>query len=290
MKKTGIVIFFIWFTINLTAQPSFFYHNQQIKEWYIESKKDTIQNEIHKVISSSEIKTLIEQNKINSDSLFRFFHYIDFNQDGLYDLIFNGKIGTKNHVIIYKKKVQGEYELALNQTGEILQTNLPNRLIPLSFSIWNPSCCAYKVNIITHWICIIKNGISYFEVQEQSLIYKNTVLPDVGSEVAPLEHFMIKNDVAKLRMSPLLDDETVRNGANDWSGNHVSYHPKGATGVIYSSFKDKYNVTWYFVKINTGSEYPTRSDRFKVSEEIENCEDYSYYGWIHGDNLKIIKP
>ncbi len=290
MKKIGIIISFMLIMKLIVAQPAFFYHNQQIKLWYLESKEIPIQNDIQKVISGTEIKSLLDKNNVKQDSIFPYFHFIDFNQDGLYDLLFNGKIGAKNHVIIYKKKVNGEYTLVLNQMGEILQTNAPNQSNPLSLTIWNYSCCGYKVSTLVKWMCTIKNNVSYFEVQEQSLIYRNTVLPDVGNNLIPLQHFTIKNEVAKLRLAPRLDDESLIEGVNTWRGNHVSYHPLGASGVVYYLFKDKEGITWYFVKINTGNDFPTKSDRFKVSNEIEDCEAYSYYGWIHGDNLFFVKP
>ncbi|NLJ81998.1 MAG: hypothetical protein GX330_02590 [Bacteroidales bacterium] len=289
MRKL-LTIFIFLAVQTLFAQPAFFYHNQQIKEWYIQATDSVFQEDVRKVLSTDEIKALLAENKLTSEAILPFFHSIDFDQDGLSDLLFQGKLKDKNYVIIYKKKVNGEFSLIFNQMGEILQANLPNRNNPLSITIWNQVCCSFKVSTLTKWVCMIKNGVSYFECQEQSLVYRHTILPNVGDNMKPLHHFTINNEVAKLRMSPRLDDESTVDGSNAWKGNHISYHPFGATGVVYSSLKDKDNVTWYFIKINTGKEFPTKSDRFKVSDEIDDCSDYSYYGWIHGDNLNLIKP
>ena len=66
---------------------------------------------------------------------------------------------------------------------------------------------AEKVSTITHWTCKIKNGIGYYERQEQSLLYLNTFLPTV-SETIKLQHFTIKNNVANY-VYPRWDDESL---------------------------------------------------------------------------------
>ncbi len=289
MKKLIICICFFSGMSFIYSQPTFFFHNKNIKEWYITTKKEKLQEEINKIITISEFEKLLTANKVNKESLFNLFNFVDFDQNGLNDLLFQGKIGNRNYVILFKKKSNEEYTIVFNQTGEILQANSPFQDLPLAFTIWDPNCCGKKVSTITHWTCKIKNGIGYYERQEQSLLYLNTFLPTV-SETIKLQHFTIKNNVAKLRLSPRWDDESLIEGINAWRGNHVSFHPLGATGTMYYSLTDKENNTWCFVKINTGQSFPTKSDRFKLSQEIDNCEDYSYYGWIHIDNLTFINP
>ncbi len=287
MKKIISCISFLLGIAFVYSQPAFFFNNQQIKEWYITTKKEKLQEEINKVITINEFNHLLTQNKLDKESVLNSFNIVDFDQNGFNDLLFQGKIGTKNYVILFKKKSNEEYTIALSQPGEILQANMPHQNLPLTLTIWNPNCCGEKVTTITHWIYKIKNEIGYYEIQEQSLIYLGTFLPNIGTSIE-LKYFTIKNDVAKLRLSPRWDDESTIEGSNAWSGNHISYHPLGATGTIYYFLTDKENNTWCFVKINTGESFPTKADRFKVSKEIEFCEDYSYYGWIHIDNLTII--
>lgn len=290
MKKIILCFIIINFYLCpiLLAQPSFFFSNKEINNWYLDAKQHDLLAEIQKVIVSNEINSLLTQHQGKIDSLIPYFHLIDFNNDGLRDLIFNGKIGTKNYILLFKKKIDATYNLLLNQAGEILQTNAPFENNPLSLTIWNKNCCGNKVSILSKWICIVNNDISYFQVQEKSLIYNNTLLPEIGEKKVPLKPFTIKTEVAKLRINPRIDDDSVIEGLNAWRGNHISYHSKGTTGVIYHSLKDKDGITWYFVCIFTGKDFPTKSDRFKISGEIEDCENYSYYGWIHGDNLNII--
>jgi hypothetical protein len=290
MKKVilGFIIINLYLIPNIFAQPSFFFFNKEINNWYFDVKQQEIIKEIQKVISSDEINSLLTKHQSKIDSIIPYFHLIDFNNDGLRDLIFKGKIGTKNYVLLFKKRIDATYNLLLNQAGEILQTNAPFQNNPLALTIWNNNCCGSKVSILTKWICIVNNDISFFQVQEKSLVYNNTLLPEIGAKKIPLQPFTIKTEVAKLRINPRMDDESVIEGLNAWKGNHISYHPKGAPGVIYHSLKDKDGINWYFVCIFTGKDFPTRSDRFMISGEIDDCENYSYYGWIHGDNLNII--
>lgn len=272
----------------LFAQPAFFFNNKEIKNWYMDAKEKDLREETQKVILFPEIQTLLKDRQVNVETLYPNFQFIDFDKDGLKDLLFEGKIGNRSHVFLFKKKTNKEYILVLNQEGEILQVNVPYENNALSLTIWNQSCCSFKVSVLTKWGCIINNNVSYFQLQEKSLVYKNTLLPEIGVKKIPLQHVTIKTEVAKLRLSPRLDDESLVEGVNAWKGNHVSYHPQGASGVIYHSLIDKDGVTWYFIRIATGPDFPTRTDRFKVSEEIEDCESYSYYGWMHGENLNLI--
>lgn len=290
MKKFSLIFLVIslFFISLLSAQSSFFFTNKEINNWYLEVKEEDKLAEIQKVITSDEINELVNKHNSNKDSLLPYFHFIDFDNDGLRDLLFNGKIGNKNYVLIYKKKTDGSYRFIFNQTGEIIQSNAPYQQNPLSFTIWNKNCCGYKVSILTKWVCISNNNTSYFLIQDKSLIYNNTLLPEMGTKKILLAAFTIKTEVAKLRLSPRLDDESLIEGINAWKGNHISLHPQGASGVIYHSLKDKDGTTWYFICIFTGKDHPTRTDRIKLSGEIEDCENYSYYGWIHGDNLHVI--
>ncbi|MDY0014839.1 MAG: hypothetical protein RBS13_01365 [Bacteroidales bacterium] len=289
MKKISVTLGILIAVLSLSmAQPAFFPHNQEIKNWYIAPKANELREEIQKVIVFTEVQSLLSEKNVKADVLYPNFQFIDFDKDGLKDLLFEGIVGNKSHVFIFKKKTKDHYLLVLNQAGEILQANAPYENNALSLTIWNQSCCNNKVSTLTKWVCFINNNVSYFKVQEQSLVYKNTLLPEVGTKKIPLQHFTIKTEVAKLRISPRWDDESLIEGVNAWRGNHVSYHPQGASGVIYHSLKDKDGVMWYFIRINTGLDFPTKTDRFKVSKEIEDCENYSYYGWIHSENLNII--
>ena len=65
--------------------------------------------------------------------MFNLFNFVDFDQNGLNDLLFQGKIGNKNYVILFKKKSNEEYTIVFNQTGEILQANSPLQDLPLAY-------------------------------------------------------------------------------------------------------------------------------------------------------------
>ena len=202
-----------------------------------------------------------------------YFHFIDFDNEGLRDLLFNGKIGNKNYVLIYKKKTDGSYRFIFNQTGEIIQSNAPYQQNPLSFTIWNKNCCGYKVSILTKWVCISNNNTSYFLIQDKSLIYNNTLLPEMGTKKIPLAAFTIKTEVAKLRLSPRLDDESLIEDINAWKGNHISIHSQGASGVIYHYLKDKDGTTYLFVYLPAKTILPEPC--IKLSGEMKDCENYS---------------
>ena len=116
MKKLIICICFFSGMSFIYSQPTFFFHNKNIKEWYITAKKEKLQEEINKIITISEFEKLLTANKVNKESLFNLFNFVDFDQNGLNDLLFQGKIGNKNYVILFKKKSNEEYTIVFNQT------------------------------------------------------------------------------------------------------------------------------------------------------------------------------
>ena len=103
MKKLIICICFFSGMSFIYSQPTFFFHNKNIKEWYITAKKEKLQEEINKIITISEFEKLLTANKVNKESLFNLFNFVDFDQNGLNDLLFQGKIGNKNYVILFKR-------------------------------------------------------------------------------------------------------------------------------------------------------------------------------------------
>ena len=82
------------------SQPAFFFHNQEINNWYIAPKGNELSEEIQKVILFPEVQSLLSQKNVKADVLYPNFQFIDFDKDGLKDLLFEGIVGNKNHVFI----------------------------------------------------------------------------------------------------------------------------------------------------------------------------------------------
>lgn len=288
MKKYVFTIFSLFLASIAFAQPKFFPHNSNIERWYLDRNDVNIKDEADKLLSTTEMKEAISKGDAKVEDLKLYFHWIDFDKNSCPDLLFNGKIGTKNHIFLYKNLDDSIYVLVMETSGEIIQANNPDDGMPLYVSVWDQSCCGERVSYYTKWVCSMSAGVTFMQKTEQSLVYNRTVLPDAG-KAEPLHRFSTKNYASLLRMTPFIDDENRYDGMHGWRGNYIAKYPYASTGVIYHQIIDKSGVTWYFVRMDNGATQRIHSDRFLNSEEVKNPLHSYYYGWIHEGNVNIIK-
>jgi hypothetical protein len=265
--------------INGFSQSGFFVRNSNVEKWYINSDSTKLKEEIKKVMDLPELHA-VTKGRIPVEELLPSFHFIDFDNNGRLDLIFNGKIHNVFHVFIFYKKSDG-YLVAIGEKGSIVQTNLPNEDNSFNFSIWKEGCCGDYINSFTQYVCVSSNNTSYFNTANKSLVYRRTVLPSV--RIAKPVSFKVIN-VANLRTEPILDNEKQIGGKHSWKGNSVGQYAPNATGVIYAESRDSKNEFWYFVRMNNETGIYIHSNRF-TSEEYEGAENCFYYGWIHSKDV-----
>ena len=72
------------FIFKTSAQSDFFVKDNNIEKWYINHPK--IENEIKKVINIPEFNAVAKNCKI--EELAQSFHFIDFDNNGISDLLF----------------------------------------------------------------------------------------------------------------------------------------------------------------------------------------------------------
>ncbi|MDR0604880.1 MAG: hypothetical protein LBG80_11315 [Bacteroidales bacterium] len=283
MKRIFFVVTFATFLAAGFSQTGFFVKNSNIEKWYIKSDSVKLSGEIKKVMNIPEFHA-VTKGKVPVEELLPSFHFIDFNNNGTYDLIFSGKIFNVFHVFVFYKKSDG-YLLSIGEKGSIVQTNLPNEDNGLNFSIWKEGCCGDFINTFTQYVCVSTNNTSYFNTATKSLVYRRTVLPSVRIE-RPVPFKTI--GVANLRVEPIVDDEKQIGGKHSWKGNSLAQYAPNATGVIFAETKDAKNEFWYFVRMNNETGIYIHSNRF-TTEELEDAETCFYYGWIHSKDVSLDK-
>ena len=269
------------FVFNVSAQSGFFVKNDNIEKWYI--KHDKIANEVKKVMDIPEFHALTK-GKIPIEELVPSFHFIDFDNNGIYDLMFAGKIYDTYYTFVFYKK-EDNYLLSIGEKGTIIQANLPRQDNGLSFSILAGACCGEYISIFTQYTCISTNNTSYFYTINKSLIHTRTVLPSVRIE-KPVA--FKTSTYLNVRSEPLIDDEKTISGKFGWKGNTLGKYPIDATGTIYAEMRDTKNQFWYFVRMNNESGMSMHSNRFTAEDNKEN-ENYSTYGWVNSNDITIIE-
>jgi hypothetical protein len=276
-----------YLTGNVFSQHKFFGENTNIEKWYIES--DKLATEVKKIINIPEFHT-VTRGKVSIEDIMPSFHFIDFDNNGTLDILFDGKILNVHYVFIFYKKKDG-YLVSIGEKGAILCANLPNEGNGLNFSIWKEGCCGDFINSLTQYVCISTNNTSYFNIANKSLVYRKTTLPTTRI-VQPVPFKTV--GVGNVRVEPLVDDEKLISGKNGWKGNSLGMYPPNATGTIYAETKDSKGEFWYFVRMNNESGIYIHSNRFTTEDAKElagskNLENYFTYGWIHNKEVSLEK-
>jgi hypothetical protein len=284
MNQIFFAVAFVAFgAVNGFSQSGFFVKNANIEKWYLKSDSIRLSGEIKKVMNIPELHA-VTKGKVPVEELLPSFHFIDFNNNGTYDLIFAGKIFNVFHVFIFYKKEDG-YLLSIGEKGSIVQANLPYEDNGLNFSIWKEGCCGDVINTFTQYVCVSTNNTSYFNTANKSLVFRRTILPSVRIE-RPISFKTV--GVANLRIEPLVDNEKQIAGKHSWKGNSLGQYAPNATGVIFAETRDAKNEFWYFVRMNNETGIYIHSNRF-TEEELEGAENCFYYGWIHSKEVVLDK-
>jgi hypothetical protein len=286
MRRITIALVCVFYLAeNAFSQYKFFGENSNIEKWYIEN--DKLAAEVKKVMHLSEFSA-VTRGKVSSDELLPSFHFIDFDNNGTLDILFNGKILNTHYVFIFYKKKDG-YLVSIGEKGSIICSNLPNEGNGLNFSIWKEGCCGDFINSLTQYVCISTNNTSYFNVANKYLVYRRTTFPQ--NRITQPVPFKIVG-AANVRTEPLVDDEKLISGKNGWKGNSLGLYPPNATGTIYAETKDSKGEFWYFVRMNNESGIYIHSNRFTTEEAKEfsgdkNLANYFTYGWIHNKDVML---
>ena len=266
------------FIFNTSAQSDFFVKDNNIEKWYINHPK--IENEIKKVINIPEFNAVAKNKTV--EELTSSFHFIDFDNNGISDLLFMGKIIDSYYTFVFYKKGD-DYLLSVGEEGTIVRANFPYQDNGLCFTLSKNACCGNYIGILTQYACVSTNNTSYFNVMNKSLVYSGTVLPSVRIE-KPVA--FKTNTVAAVRIEPFINDDKPIGGKFSWKGNFVGSYPPNATGTIYAEMMDSKNQYWYFVRMNNESGIDVHNNRFLV-EDKEKYENCFTYGWINSNDITL---
>jgi hypothetical protein len=281
MKRIFFLLIVCISSYSSWSQSGFFVKNAHIEKWHREG--GNLSSEVQKAVKLPEFQSVVKKYEADIEALMPDFHFIDFNNNGELDILFNGKIGSQPYVFIFLKK-GNSYLVLLEEKGVIIQANLPDEDNALNLSIWHEACCGYYVSSLTQLACVSNNNTSYFNTTAKSLIFKETYLPSARIK-APVKCTFI--NVANLRTEPEVNNQVRIAGNNGWAGNTLGIYATNATGTIYAEVKDSKGKFWYFVRMNNETGIYIHSDRFTNSKEVEDAQNCFYYGWVNSNDVRF---
>jgi hypothetical protein len=209
-------------------------------------------------------------------------HVIDFNNDRLDDLIFDGWSGGEPRLIsIFINNGKSFDKVFTDYQGIHKMIFQDNKVSKLYIQDWG-CCCEY---IVRNKIYSVNNNSKLPKIQliNQLQYIERTEFP-VKYFDKPIK-FEVSNNNYKIRFSPVIDDTTevgycgeLRNG--NWLGKIKS----GTLGYALSEKSDTTGRIWWFVAIVPDSQL-SESLYFDIKEESKSYK----LGWISSRYVKRIE-
>ena len=291
MRKFKIVIYFLFVFTSFNLQSQIFQGLIQIKDHGMEF--DTIEINFGKWETKySNEKKLLEINKLNKFESFNLskkikdYRFIDFNQDGLIDIVFRGFTSGESIVTIFFRRTPEGYDFVQEFYGSIYKVSDYSTSRQFSFSFVSMGCCAAVVNQFYYYNSFIddKSGKISFSAGEKLSYYVDTKFPPIFYDKN--KFFKTINDKYFLRAQPFIDDTTMR----AWEfaetalmkGNIIAVYPQNSHGFALADEIDKTGRKWYFVMMMNNKK-PIETTLYPENENFKSC------GWVSSNFVEMVE-
>lgn len=297
---SAILISFFLVNIVYSQQPPHCINKNPLdwSRWEIQVPEEEKSKIIEKLKRTVEIEFGLDYYLYTYKNIMDSYHFIDFNNDGYYDVIYNGFAGTNNSGVIFYEYQNGSFVKTLSLFGDIIELWRYDIWSPLSFKLWNYRCCGGYVNFIETYnpeVYQAARGKTRYNLSDRIAYVHGTEIPKKFSLYTPLK--VVKNNTF-LKALPNTDDSLYYyhlttqpvEDANPYyrfftfSGNIVAIFDTNATGFILADRMDKSGQKWYFVMM---SKEKISSTVF-CQEGHNNSGNYFMLGWIKNERLKIV--
>jgi hypothetical protein len=225
---------------------------------------------------TSKLRKHFNEYIANIDSFENYIHFIDLNGDKNLDAIYSGGTGAAGEYVVFLLNTGNDYRILFEEYTNISELVFENKKL-VGYTGLDFGCCAdyvykeTKYQITNDW-----KKIAIYQRARTSY----TELPKTMFE-KPIK-FMVKNDIYKLRSSPIIDDKSVF--IYDTVGNVISSYNKGSIGYAWSEAKDSSGRSWWFVEMEPNtSQIGSRLNSNQDSLPVRNL------GWFISRYLEQIK-
>ena len=212
-------------------------------------------------------------------------HIIDFNDDGLDDVIFNGFLnGSEAEYIIIYLNTGNSFVKIFTEIQKFHKIVFENGKIQKMYIQDEGCCCEY---LLTNKIFSVdySSDLPKINLISQMQYLNNSVEKYPSSYFEKTIEFEVLNDKYNIRFSPVIDDTTqVWYCGVPQNGNSLGKIKSGSTGYALAEKVDTTGRVWWFVALRPNSE---------IYEPIYYNDDISpnsyKLGWISSRFVKEIK-
>jgi hypothetical protein len=211
-------------------------------------------------------------------------HIVDFNGDGLNDIIFNGHLGGEAEYIIIFINTGQSFAKIFTETQKFHKIVFENGKIQKMYIQDGGCCCEY---LLTNKIFSVdySSDLPKINLISQIQYLNNSVEKYPSSYFEKIIEFEVLNDKYNIRFSPIIDDTTqVWYCGEPQNGNSLGKIKSGSIGYALAEKMDSTGRVWWFVALHPNS---------KIYESIYYDDDIrpnSYkLGWISSRFVKEIR-
>ena len=186
-------------------------------------------------------------------------HIMDFNGDGLDDIIFNGTLGTEpDYVVIYINTGKSFVKI-FEETQKIHKMVFENGKVSRLYIQDNGCCCetigTNKIFNVDYSCELPKiNLLSQMQYLNNRATY-NGVAQYPSNYFEKLIKFEVLNDRYNIRFSPILDDTTeVCHCGEPANGNSLGKIKSGSIGYALAEKTDSTGLIWWYVAMSPNTE------------------------------------
>ena len=271
---TLLIVLFACNTNGLHAQYNFFNTKIDWNKWELVGSIDNKKVEVAKI--KDELLMYLNQKKI-LDRSYSNFHFLDYDMDGMAEIIYSGDAGTNAlRTLIFKPDGKGGYVKVFDKFGFVISMLQPDRIVPPSFILREDPCCGDN-NIIYQVYQPINEG-------ENIELQLTTTYCTVRGTSIPIEFcspamFELTGNTS-LRLTPTTDDSESNTDLNI-RGNIIANYSCNAKGYTIAKSTDAKGLIWCFVFM-INNDTPSNSILHNGSNDSKH---YFSVGWMNSLNM-----
>lgn len=281
--KHNLIFLLITFSFTSFGQiPNDLETTSKLDEWIIPTSKSEKLKILEKFRDHEDFEWIFNSFENNDSSCIDMLNVVDFDCDGVSDLIYDGFVGAESNRVIFKKgNSDGTYSDIIGLWGRLIEISDFDGFSPLSFTIYNYACCAGVINHVEYYTPIWKDSNFDYELQQKFAMYYSIDIPQTRFD-KPIG-FKTNNEKYYLRLNPFIND-TIRLD-HDEEGNKFAEYPKGSEGIAIAEQVDKTGRVWWFVMMKNNIK-----PNWSLHVNGDNSDAKSYYlGWVSSRFLTLLK-
>jgi hypothetical protein len=280
-KSKLIIVLLILNCLAVFSQPELLFPLKNEFSWKdVEKTNDALKNTfVNHLPKELEYYKQVEDSRTK---ILKSLHVIDFNNDGLDDLVFDGWGGGEpDKISIFLNNGKSFVHLFTDLQGIHKLVTDHRKVVKLYIQDWG--CCCEVITTNKIYNVNYSSGIPKFELQSQMQFMNQGELP-VSYFDRPIKFSILNNDY-NIRLAPLIDDTTeVYYCGLPRKGNGLGKLSAGTIGYGLSQKTDSTGRVWWFVAITP--ETVIKESMFHDSKD--EPRDYKL-GWISSRYIKKLE-